>query len=407
MRKSGGAAIPMKELDLSYLSGGPIERLAPRMPFDDNVCAFLEDLSREIKKDPRIRRYPDVASFAFYCRRANIARLKGTYQDGQLRMGRGFVFHIAPSNVPVNFAFTYLFGLLAGNANVVRVSAKPFEQVDIICDAMNRLFAQGAYQRICEQTAIVRYERKKEITNRLSELADIRVLWGGDKTIEELRQSPMKPRCTEITFADRYSFALFDVQAVLDANDETIGQLADSFYNDTYLMDQNACSTPHMIFWKSTGEASDFEKAQGRFWQAVHAASSQKYDLADIKVIDKYTSLCKMGVDYPGLFRVTRYGNYLYVLTCNRMLEDLCALRGKYGMFFQREVSDIEAICPLIHDKVQTCAVFGIDEKEVRNLIIENGLTGIDRVVPVGKTLDIGIIWDGYDLIRQLSRVLG
>jgi hypothetical protein len=33
-------------------------------------------------------------------------------------------------------------------------------------------------------------------------------------------------------------------------------------------------------------------------------------------------------------------------------------------------------------------------------------LIGVDRIVPIGTALDIGIYWDGYDLIRTLSRVI-
>ena len=33
-------------------------------------------------------------------------------------------------------------------------------------------------------------------------------------------------------------------------------------------------------------------------------------------------------------------------------------------------------------------------------------IRGIDRVVPIGKTLDISTIWDGYDIISQLSRYI-
>ena len=29
---------------------------------------------------------------------------------------------------------------------------------------------------------------------------------------------------------------------------------------------------------------------------------------------------------------------------------------------------------------------------------------GIDRIVPMGKSMDFSLIWDGYDLIRQMSR---
>ena len=35
---------------------------------------------------------------------------------------------------------------------------------------------------------------------------------------------------------------------------------------------------------------------------------------------------------------------------------------------------------------------------------LENGLTGVDRIVPVGHTMDFALTWDGYDLIQTLSR---
>ena len=42
-------------------------------------------------------------------------------------------------------------------------------------------------------------------------------------------------------------------------------------------------------------------------------------------------------------------------------------------------------------------------------LVVAGGdvmLRGIDRVVPVGRALDMDIVWDGYDLIGSLSRLI-
>ena len=35
-----------------------------------------------------------------------------------------------------------------------------------------------------------------------------------------------------------------------------------------------------------------------------------------------------------------------------------------------------------------------------------NAVSGIDRIVPVGKTMDFSLVWDGRDLINELSRVV-
>lgn len=36
--------------------------------------------------------------------------------------------------------------------------------------------------------------------------------------------------------------------------------------------------------------------------------------------------------------------------------------------------------------------------------LISSGVLGVDRVVETGHALDFSLIWDGIDLIRQMSR---
>ena len=76
-----------------------------------------------------------------YKRQAVLSYAK-EYKDAAKRLGRGIVFHIAPSNVPVNFAFSLAAGLLAGNKNIVRIPSKDFPQVRIICTEINNLLSE-------------------------------------------------------------------------------------------------------------------------------------------------------------------------------------------------------------------------------------------------------------------------
>ena len=78
--------------------------------------------------------------------------------------------------------------------------------------------------------------------------------------------------------------------------------------------------------------------------------------------------------------------------------------RGKYGMFYEMDIKSLEQICPLINEKVQTCLYFGVNPEQIGQLIQEYSLCGMDRIVPFGQSLDIGLYWDGYDIIRSLSR---
>lgn len=46
-------------------------------------------------------------------------------------------------------------------------------------------------------------------------------------------------------------------------------------------------------------------------------------------------------------------------------------------------------------------------EEELRQIINENGVRGVDRIVPVGHAADIAFVWDGLDLPDILSRRIG
>ena len=120
----------MKNVD--YLIGSCNICNLPMQPCSSNILDFISKLSEILRNDTLARTWPDVMSLAFWCRKSNILRISKDVMHKEMRLGRGLTFHIAPSNIPVNFAFSFLFSLLAGNANIVRVPTKSFPQIDII-----------------------------------------------------------------------------------------------------------------------------------------------------------------------------------------------------------------------------------------------------------------------------------
>ena len=87
------------------------------------------------------------------------------------------------------------------------------------------------------------------------------------KTINDVRQSPINPHTTDITFSDRYSFSIIKSKNILNLNKKLLDKLVKNFFNDTYLMDQNACSSPHIIFWY--GDNVDMERSSKKFWNSL------------------------------------------------------------------------------------------------------------------------------------------
>lgn len=372
---------------------------APIRVYDDTACAFIAELSAEILKSPLARTYPDLSALAFWGRKANLQKLKEAFGDTAGRLGRGLCFHIAPSNIPVNFAFTYLFGLLAGNANIVRLPSKTFPQIDALCALMKKVLLK--YPEIEKRTAFVRYPRSDEITAEFCKIADARMIWGGDKTIENIKALPASPRCVDIAFADRYSLAMIDGEAVLNADDAQMKRLAENFYNDTWLMDQNACSSPQIILWINDGE-----EVRAKFWNAALAVAEAKYALQDAVAVDKYTLFCTEAVTNGNAESFTRNGNLLYREEVKALTPDIINHRGKGGYFFEHALADLSELCAVITEKFQTITYFGIDAVKLREELIAAHVRGIDRIVPVGKAMDIDVIWDGHDLVRELSRIV-
>lgn len=394
---------------ITYLVGEELPVREPVIPYDDHICEFMNAFSLQLMRDKEAKKYSDIMSLAFWCRRASIERKKEIFQNSYHNMaciGRGIVFHIAPSNVPVNFAFSYFFGLLSGNANIVRVPSREFPQTGIICNILNQILDSGSYEDIRKKTLLISYERDKEINDYFSGICDARIIWGGDAAISAIRESELRPRAVEIVFADRYSMAVLNAEAVAMAEEGTIAKLAEAFYNDTYLMDQNACSSPHFIYWLSIGDEKQIIQAKEKFWNAVYL-ESKKYDLAPIKSVDKYTDFCHLAMEREDLRSVRRYGNRLYVLELEEIPEDINRLRGRFGLFFEFTGKDFEEICPVVDEKFQTLLYFGLERETLVEMIVKHHLTGIDRVVPVGDSLDIDVIWDGYDIIGTLSRKIG
>lgn len=385
--------------DITLLAGSSSLNICPIKPYHDHICSFLNDLSQKLMK---YKMHPDIITFAFWCRKANIYKLKNSYVDNKIRIGRGLVFHITPSNVPINFAFSYVFGLISGNSNIVRVPSKEYSQIDIICSSLKELFNNKEYEDIYRRTMIVRYEHNDEITKFFSKMCHARVIWGGDATVNSIRQYKIPERSTEVVFGDRYSIAVLNADEIANITDTELSQLAENFYNDTYLMDQNACSSPHLIIWQGDSK----ETGKDKFWKAVYKAS-QKYELQAIHAVDKYTDLCMRTINNIfDINDVVRYDNLIYRVELRVLPSNIDQLRGKHGLFYEYDCDDLNNITHIINEKYQTLSYFGVDNQKLAEYITENHLLGIDRIVPVGKTLDINVIWDGYDIIGHLSRII-
>ena len=407
MRKSADVVIPMQpSSNYTLLYPRQIEwesyvQQRPDVPFADNVIEFLNALSGALLKDKVSRLYPDAITFAFFCRKANLLALKEKYTSADaLRMGRGILFHIAPSNVPINFGYSLVAGLLAGNNNIVRVSSKQFPQVDLIIKHLHELIEGGQHNEVANRIALVRYDRTSDASAFFSSICNVRVIWGGDATIQTIRQNAIPARSFDVCFADRYSIAAIHPDAIMTADDAEIKKLAEAFYNDTYLFDQNACSAPHTIFWL---KSDNLDAAKKRFWTAVHEHTAKKYELQAVMSVDKLTAFYRQAACMD-VRKQEMPDNVVVRSELSELPQNIENFRCACGYFSEYAVDSLDEIAPIVSIKYQSLGYFGFSRGELVDFVVRNRFQGLDRIVPIGETTSFSLTWDGYNLIDIFTR---
>ena len=186
---------------------------------------------------------------------------KKYYDSGITKLGRGLVFHIAPSNVDTIFLYSSLIALLCGNICLIRISSNQNPQLDFVIDKLNT--ALSNHMLMQERLLLFNYEHDAEITKRISNLVDSRVVWGGDDTVRQIRSIPMNPLAREIVFPNRFSLTIIKSSSILKSQIVSKDTIK-GFFNDTNYFNQQACSSPKLIIW--LGSDQDNSQARNIFW---------------------------------------------------------------------------------------------------------------------------------------------
>lgn len=371
--------------------------------FDDKVVDFLNKIFIDIKKNKDAKNFTDLQAFGFWCRKANINVLSENYKRNKLMLGRGNILHIAPSNVPMTFAYSFVFGLLSGNNNIVRLPSRNFVQVEILCKIISNILKKKRYTIIEKKLCFVRYDKSNEISAYLSKNVDARLIWGGDQTISQFKKFDTSPRCVDLTFSDRYSVSIINADKVIKLKQEEIKNLAYKFYNDCYLMDQQGCSSPQAVFWMGRKN----NQAKKEFWKHLGKIVDSKYD-SDLSIMNqKITSLSRAAIESKINFNLNYKNFKLIKLKVKKTSKNIEDLKCHFGTFIEIEIKNLNELKNIITKKFQTITYFGFDTKNIEKFILNNAVTGIDRIVPIGRAFDIGPIWDGYDIVYSLSRIVG
>lgn len=371
---------------------------------DSRMIEFLSALSRRLLTPALARRHPELGSLGYFLRRSEITRAAqrmSQRDDDAYAFPRGLVFHLPPANVDTIFVYSWALSALAGNANIVRISARAAGAAEAVLDALNQTLAD-ADPVIGQTQRMITYGREDAVTSALSAACDLRVIWGGDAAVNEIRRHPLAPSARDLTFPDRSSFAALSVAGWQNADLDQRRDAVVGFANDAYWFDQAACASPRAVFLIGAPDAA--ETARAEFLALLGEVVAQRDWTVDAAMaVEKHVSA--YGVAAEGAAnRVAFHGNAVAVL-------DLVATEAVprrwlgAGTFPFAVAASLTDLVPMIGRKDQTLAQFGFARAELEAFVTALGGRGIDRIVPFGSALSFSSIWDGYDLPREFTRL--
>lgn len=375
-------------------------------PFDNLLIEFVDDVSKSIFKYSEIKSFPELTALAFWMRKSHISQLEKYFKilsHDKIMIGRGIVFHIAPSNVDTIFIYSWFLSLLVGNSNILRISEKENIQTNLLLDLINDVLKEEKYLKIRDKIAVIRYGHIDEISKRLSLLADVRIIWGGDNTVSHIRQIPIKPTSIELTFANKFSFCIINSKKLLDSTDEEINKLIKNFYNDSYVFGQMACSSIRLVSW--IGDLENNSQAKEIFWNKLEKYFQYNHpeDIMAVDIVNKIIAQCSMAIESN--IKISRFNSpYINKVVINNLKDIKVELHCGSGLFYEYETDKFENLLPFMNRKHQTISQYGFKRDELIKIIYSDLPNGIDRIVPIGQGMNFSNIWDGYDLLKSLTR---
>jgi hypothetical protein len=374
-------------------------RLITFEPYENIVINFLDDLSKRIRFKFKNKITKDIFYLIFWLSKKNILNFKKKYKILKIknRIGRGKLVHFTAQNIPTNFVFSFAFGLLSGNSNIIIYPEKILEAKKIVLE-INNLLKLKKYNKLRYSNIFIT-SSSFSYSSKIIQKPQGRIIWGGDIKVNSIKKEFLTDnRCIDLIFGDRYSISIFDFSKISQIK-SSIDKIVKNFYLDNYVFNQNACSSSHIIYWKD-----DKNNYKELFWKSLAEYTKNVFKLDLSQSVRKYKKINTYLL--RNKFKDVKYYNRnLTVIKLGKKYNSEL-LRGESGIFFEKNINSLIQVNKDVTSKLQTLSIIGFNKNVITDWIRRENLSGIDRVVDVGNSLQMDLVWDGYDIISTLSRII-
>ena len=146
----------MSRIEKYTLLAGCIPQVVhPRRPFAPLILQFIQDFRQALLTAATVS--AEWKALAFLLRPSHLKKIEEEVSRPTSRLGRGLIFQIPPANMPTVFMYGFLFSLLSGNGNIIRISARIAEETKPILALLTALWQQPDYTPLQQENAFVFY----------------------------------------------------------------------------------------------------------------------------------------------------------------------------------------------------------------------------------------------------------
>ena len=93
-------------------------------------------------------------------------------------------------------------------------------------------------------------------------------------------------------------------------------------------------------------------------------------------------------------------------LQLNKITPEINNYFSPGGFFFEFDFNQFTKIKKIFSSKVQTLTYIGFNPNFIKKKLDLDKIKSVDRIVPNGKSSEVSLEWDGYDIIFQISKKL-
>jgi hypothetical protein len=312
----------------------------------------------------------------------------------------GVVLHVCPGNGVSTALWSLLHGVLAGNQNLVKLSAKTPRVVPVIVDLLVLCGLPAS------QVQFVDWKRDAEDVRRaLLTRVDGVAVWGDDTTMETFRRD-VPPGVRWIERGPRLSIA------VLTRRQRPMQDL-ESLVFDACVHEQRSCASTQCLLLEAGSEESiadvraTFLREMGAAFAAYTASQSPPDKSVDAQVeILKRLELAKVArLRGEGDF-VSGYPDWLVVWQDQGPLLPSCLFRTLYVRPFRSD-EELRELLAQVRRYLQTAAL-ACSTDERQHWVDVLWRAGVNRIVAPGRTsaLAPGAPQDGRFLLPEFFRMV-